>query len=420
MTDVEHSAEDTTDSILPMMHLAPDDPAWQRHARRLVDLMETLWTGRNERGCLQFKSTYFTVDTVDPSPQRACDTPYHTRALLPAMLLWQRTGNERVGKPLCRWLDTWVDAAARSECGKPAGVLPAAIHWPDGRPAGLGEPWWDPRNHGEPTLYQWPSSQASLSDALLLAWHMTGKERYLAPLRSMAEIRRKFLAGRTDGAGEPGTEAYCGRRLAFLAPTLAKYRALSGSDEFDDLLARDYAALVSTGGGDRRAMERSLERSAQALRVNWPGYTSEVRWTDRVLRFPVLFEPDYLFEEGVPGFEKPRPELLYSLATGDPGCLGTFPLNAVRWLTPPRDVAALVTATGPDRFSAELYHFGGEPRPMEAELYLLAPGRYTFEVSADGGAGASGKAFRVTGPPTRIAFDLPPQRLTVLRICRSE
>ncbi|MFB3905066.1 MAG: hypothetical protein ACE15E_16570 [Acidobacteriota bacterium] len=46
---------------------------------------------------------------------------------------------------------------------------------------------------------------------------------------------------------------------------------------------------------------------------------------------------------------------LYSRATGDPGSPLVFPLNAVRWLTPPRQIAALVTHSSHDRFSAELF-----------------------------------------------------------------
>ena len=46
--DVEHTAEPTSDTITPMMHLRPDDPAWCMRAMRLAELMETLWAGRNE------------------------------------------------------------------------------------------------------------------------------------------------------------------------------------------------------------------------------------------------------------------------------------------------------------------------------------------------------------------------------------
>ena len=33
-------------------------------------------------------------------------------------------------------MDTWVDAAERAERGKPAGIIPSAIHWPDGQAGG--------------------------------------------------------------------------------------------------------------------------------------------------------------------------------------------------------------------------------------------------------------------------------------------
>lgn len=416
MSDVEHTAEDSTDAILPMMHLAPDDAVWEQRTRRLVELMDTFWTGENERGQLQFKSTYFTASKVDDTSRRACDTPYHVRAIQPALLLWQRTGDEKIGRLVCRWLDTWVEATARAERGKPSGIIPAAIHWPEGRIGGVEEEWWDPRNHGEPTLYEWPSAQSALCDAFLLAWHMTDNERYLVPLESMAAIRREYHEGRSRDAPTPGSRSWCARKLGFIAPTLAKYRYLSGNKTFDDILRRDGAASLSQDAdNDRSALVQRLEESARALRVNWPGYTSEVRWTDRVLRFPVLFEPNYMFEEGVPGFAAPRPSDLYQTATGDPGRLGYLPLNAVRWLTPPRDIAALVTKSGPDRFAAELYHFGASARSIEAELYLLAPGQYTLEVRAAGSAEAP-TSFEVIGPRTRVSIDLPPRCLTNMSI----
>ena len=142
------------------------------------------------------------------------------------------------------WMDTWVEATARAEHGKPAGVIPAAIRWPDGAVRGPGENWWDPRHHDEPRLYEWPSAVGMLADTLLLTWHMTGKEKYLGPLRSMAAIRLKYLTERPKGELAEGSEVWCGSQLGFLAPTLARYRLLTGSTEFDAVLARDYAALA--------------------------------------------------------------------------------------------------------------------------------------------------------------------------------
>jgi len=163
MSDVEHTAEDSADAITPMMHLDPDNPEWQARARRLAELMQTRWTGRNERGFLQFKSTYFTAEQVDPDPRRACDTVYHPRTVQPALLLWQRTRDPQLTALFSAWMDTWVDATARAEHGKPAGIVPSAIHWPDGRVGGVAEPWWDPQNHSEPGLYRWPSASSMLT-----------------------------------------------------------------------------------------------------------------------------------------------------------------------------------------------------------------------------------------------------------------
>ena len=416
LTDVEHSAEDLADTLTPMMHLDPDNPSWRDRVLRLAELMETLWTGRNERGLLQFKSTYFTSDRVDPKPQRACDTVYHPRAVQPALLYWQRTGDARLTRLFSAWMDTWVDAAARVERGKPAGIIPTAIHWPDGRIGGLGPDWWDPQNHSEYTLYSFPSAMNMMTHTLLLTWRMAGNSNYLSPIRSMAAARLKYLRSPTKEAA-PGSEAWCASRVN-LSSVLAKYKFLTGDPEFDPLLAAEGGATTLK----RDALTTSLRETAGAMAVNFEGYTSEVRYTDRVLRFPTLFGKNGMFEKPIPSFHKPDTELLYRTVTGDPGDALYFPLNAVRWLTPPRDLAALVTTSSTDRFAAELFHFGKTPRAMSAELYLLKSGEYRFNLITPGAdkALASG-TFAVKGPRARISFDLPPQTPCQLSIhCQSK
>jgi hypothetical protein len=397
LTDVEHSAEDLADTLTPMMHLDPDNSSWRNRVLRLAELMETLWTGCNERGLLQFKSTYFTCDRVDPKPQRACDTVYHPRAVQPALLYWQRTGDARLTKLFRAWMDTWVDAAARNERGKPAGIIPTAIHWPDGSIGGLGPDWWDPQNHSEHTLYSFPSAMGQMTHTLLLTWRMTGNDKYLAPIRSMAAARLKHLRSPAKEA-PPGSEAWCASRIN-LSSVLAKYKHLTGSAEFDPLLAAESSDLAA-----------SLRDTASALAINFEGYTSEVRYTDRVLRFPTLFGKNGMFEKPIASFHKPDTELLYRTVTGDPGDALYFPLNAVRWLTPPRDLAALVTASGPDRFTAELFHFGKSARAISAELYLLKPADYRFTLTVPSvSKPLSTGTFTAKGPRTRINFELPPQ-----------
>ena len=420
MSDVEHTAEDSADAITPMMHIDPENELWRKYALGLADFTEKLWTARNKRGFLQFKSTYFTADKIDTSPQRACDTVYHPRVLQPALLYWQRTGDKRLERLFAAWMDTWVDAAARTERGKPAGIIPTAIHWPDGGIGGVGPNWWDPRNHGEYTLYLYPSAMSLMTHTLLLTHHMTGRDRYLEPIRSMADIRLKYLSSPPRDEPAAGTEAWCAARLGGLSSVITKYRFLTGDAEFDELLAREMSPYMRFRlHGDSAPLLSALRENAEALRINFEGYTSEVRYTDRVLRFPSLFASGGILGEPVAAIRRPNPSLLYSMVTGDPGDALYFPLNAVRWLTTPRDIAVLVTKSSQSRFGAELFNFSERARPMSAELYLLEAGKYKLTITA----AESGEAklvetdqFVAESRRTRISFTLPARKLCVLNI----
>lgn len=416
VTDVEHSNEDTTDTILPMMHLQPDDAVWKQRALRLAEWMRDRWSGRNERGFLQFKSIYFSVDKVDTSAGRAFDTVYHPSIIQPTLLYWQRTGDPALTTLFGDWLKLWVDAAARAENGKPAGVLPSAIRWPDGGIAKSDLPWWAPFSPGHnDALYNWPGATRLMTSTLLLAYHLTRDETYLEPIRAMAAMRLKHQsAGR---GGEPGSEAWCARQMGgFLSDTLANYRLLTGDTQYDALLRADASGYVRYRlTGDIAPLESGLRRNAEAFRSNWEAYTSEMRWTDRVISFTRNYL-NYLPEmPPVP----PSPEILYSSATGDPGNPLVFPLNAVRWRTPPRDLAALVTGSSRTSLTAELFHFGSQPRKLDAELFLLSPGEYELTVTPAGAENSPARERRtvqVEGPRARVSLQLPSRRLCVVKL----
>ena len=422
MSDVEHTAEDSADAISPMMFIDANNPEWRAKALRLSELMETKWTGVNERGQLQFKSTYFTVDKVDDTAKRACDTVYHPRAVQPALIYWQRTRDAHLTDFFSRWMDTWVDATQREERGKPAGVVPSAIHWPDGAIGGLGKNWWDPENHNEDPLYVWPSAMSQMLHTLLQTYVIRNDERYLAPIRSMAALRLLALSEQTGDDPAPGTAMWCGLKMGDLSSVLGKYKALTGSTEFAALLTRDpspYAALRFTG--DRALLDSALAQSAASLRINFAGYTSEVRYTDRVLRFPTIFAKNSMFTDERPACSAlPDTALLYSTVTGDPGAPFYFPMNAVRWRTPAKDFAALVTDATRDAFAAEVFNFANA-RTIEAEFFLLDPGNYMLiTVDGQGKMVHKGK-FVKTETSTRVGIPLPGKdgiRVAVRRVAR--
>jgi hypothetical protein len=414
MSDVEHTAEDSKDTITPMLHLQPENPVWSRRALRIADLMADVWTGINQRGTRQFKSTYFNVHQVHADPRRACDTVWHPGAVQPTMVQALRTRDAALTSLFSAWMDTWVDVTARAERGKPAGVIPSAVHWPEGRPGGLEEPWYRPDIDAQAHLYDWPGHMTMLTSTLLLSYHLSGNDKYLQPIHSMAAIYQDPRSSDAADAAEPGSLAWCAARMGFLPETLAKYRALTQDRRYDDMLTRNANGYVRFRlNGQRDTLVRDLTRHAEALRMNWPGYTSEVRWTDRV----ISFTGNYLNDYARPALPRVDPALLYASATGDLGRVDYLPLNAVRWLTPPQAIAALVTSSGTDHLEAELYHFGDRSRDMGAEFYLLEAGTYTVSLKA-GYRTLHQQPLHAAGPRNRIRLSLPPRSLCLLKIER--
>lgn len=373
LTDVEHSSEDSSDAISAMLLARPEDPIWEARADRISTMARDRWMARNERGFLQFLSTYFTPDTVSTNRAYACDTVYHTRALQPVLHRWQTSGDSETGALITDWLDTWVDAAARAERDKPAGVLPSAIHWPSGEVGGPGSNWWEPGCAQNEGAFDFPSALSLLAEALVLAWHMSGDDHYLEPIRSMAELRRGYLESPPDSV-EEGTADWVASRLARITDALVRYRAVSGDDAYDDLIvgrADGYVRYRLTG--ETEGLMADLTTMVESLRINQAGYTTEVRYTDRIRKFAGNYANHYA-EEPLPTLNT---DLLYEMLSGDLGDPLYFPQPAVRWATSPRDFAAWVTAADADEFEAEVYVFDAD-RTVHATFPSLEPGSYAW------------------------------------------
>jgi hypothetical protein len=418
LTDVEHTAEETADTITPMLHALGDDPAWTARARRLLDLADATWWGKNQRGQLQFKHIDFNHERLGPDASRAYDTGYHVRVMQPVLLLWQRTNDPVLRDRLTPWLRTWAAAARSTDNGKPAGIVPAALQWPSGRVGSAERGWIGPNLAGDPMedLYSWPAYPvAAMTCALLQAHLQTGDPEFFEPMSRMAELRRAHLAaGNRDGP--TGSVDWAAHRLAgVLNDALAKWRQFTGNPRFDDLLRTDASGYVRfVLARDEVALTDALRKSAESLSVNWPLFTAEVRYTDRVLSFPHAWP-----RAVATGLKRIDASLIYSTVTGDPGAVDHFPLNGARWHTRPRDIAALIIENRRDRLSAELFHFGNSERPMAVSFLLLDPGIYSWQLTAkDGGELVRGEQ-KFTPENRRLEFTLPSRtscRLTVTRV----
>jgi hypothetical protein len=428
ITDVEHAAEDTTDNLIPLMVLEPQNQRWQDWALKMGPFMENAWTGKNERGLLQFKSFYFSATGTSPAPTRALDVIANIGALHPAFLAWQQKSDPTLDRLLPAWLDSWVDATARADQGKPAGILPSSIRWPDGATTGGdAKNWYEPVKFGGymHSYYIWPSVITEITDALVIAHVKTGQDKYLQPLRSMAAIRLHWLKEKGPKDAKPGSEAWCAENLGprenansnfgALVKSLARCKALTGTTEFDELLALESAQFtLRSDASGREEITAALRDSATALRVNFPGFTSEVRSTDRVMRFIQFRAEDYQFDD-YKGVMQPKHELLYRMISGDTNA-PRFPQIAVRWLTPAEDMAVFVTKANVSSLVAEVYHFGEKTRSLDAELRMLKPGTYQATLAVDG-VNQKLAAFEVkTGAFSRVPIQLPSRKLATLHI----
>jgi hypothetical protein len=417
LTDVEHTAEETADTLTPMLHVAGTRSSWSARTNQLIGLADAVWWGRNDRGQLQFKHIDFNHERLGPDARRAYDTGYHVRVMQPVLLLWQRTANPELGAPLTRWLRTWAEAALGSDNGKPAGIVPAALQWPTGRVGSEERGWIGPDLAGDPmqALYSWPAHPvAAMTAALLQAHVLTSDAVFLEPLLQMAERRRAHLAA-GDRDGPIGSAAWADHRLPLIInDALAKWRQLTGDSRYDDLLrvdARGYLRFVVTH--EPEPLARELGETARTLSVNWPMFTSEVRFTDRVLSFPHAWP-----RAVATGLQRVDADLLYSTVTGDPGTVQNFPLNGARWHTLPRDIAVLVTENRHDRFAAELFHFGAADREMTVSLLTLEPGDYSWSLVASDGRSIARGPQAIRTMDRRLAFTLPSRDRVRLEVRR--
>jgi hypothetical protein len=406
MHDVEHTSEEYSDPLFCMLNMQPENPAWVQRTLKVFDFNENLWSGTNDRKQLQFKSTWFNVEKVHSGVNYACDTPYHTRLVKPLMLLWLRTRNQRVGNFVIRWLKTWVEATFTQENGKPEGIVPAAIHWPDGKPSGIGKNWWQPENHTEPTLYYFPNQQSMMYECFLQAYHITKDDYFLKPIRFISEKRLQGIGDGNTGDYQPGSLEWSLSVLKGDIPQiLIKYRLITGDKSYDSILRKDAT------GYERFCLEKDLEQltkemdtQRQAFSLPEEFYTSEIRWTDRL--FSSVGYINSANNRSIPGFDI---GFLFSCLTGSIGNYNILPVFGVKWITHPTEIAILTEVNSTRKFQAQLFHFGNDSRSMRVRFLNLENGNYHWQLSG----GKTGFC-KINVDNREIEITIPSQKLCKL------
>lgn len=389
--DVEHSAEFVADTIPLMAFLRRDDTWISRLAWSHLHFRD-LWTGRNAHGQLQFKSAWIGATSILSDPPRNRDLAMNTRAAKAVRYYAALKPDPAADALLLDWSRTWAAAAARTDKGKPAGLFPASLRWPDAVVNG-DEPSWHRANMFW-RYFDW-RGDGMLYDQLLHTWTRSRDDSLLAPLRTTLAFLQSVPA---NVAAPEGSPAWAAARLLDSASfwgVVAQWRFETGDASFDALLRRHGPPYLQFRlDGQPQPLADGLAQSMlEHLRFNTPLRTTEVLFTDRI-----HVSRDIGNWDGT--------DLLIAMLTGHHSPDGMSPYYHVAWEQTPPGFTALVAAAGARVFSADLFVHGTENASVVARLFRLNPGRYRIVVSA-GGRTLSDRTEEISTLPHRLPLTLP-------------
>ena len=401
--DVEHSAEFISDST-PELIVVDDDSTYLKRLMFTPDYFEHLWSGKNRFGRRFFKSAWLGATGIDERPPRNRDVEMNSRALKPLRYLAWATRDARYVRLTEEWARAWLSASLRTDKGKPAGIIPASIRWPDEMINGDEPTWYDSNMMWD--YYAWSDRCGSaILDHLVFTYDLTGDSSLLEPLELTLRLIRRQMQDHSDirtGTFAAGSEPWAAQRLlrnqAFWSP-VQKWRMLTGNAEFDDLIASSstpYLKYRLTQAEEH--LEEGLLELLGTLRYNTGLRTDLVVHTDRVR---------------IPGIEH-----LKAMISGDATPEGNSPYFAVSWRGMNEHLAVLVKEAADSHVTVETYNFNDELRTVIMRPWRLSPGRYTLALRS--GERVTTTTVAVAAPGQQLPVPLPPHVRTEIVLKRQQ
>ncbi len=360
-SDVEHSSEDSADSVPSMLFLQYGDPLWVERNLQSCRRIRTRYMDMDEKGYPRFRSSYFGGDRVDTGLHDGPDVGYCARPMKHFLwAAWQ--GHEPSRDWFVQWADGWRAATMNTEAGKLPGVAPLGIWYPGGTisPPSGQHSWHDDQ------LHRW-QHVPMMHDAILAAYRLSGERKFLEPWRKAMEWATRGPLIRDEG--QRGSEEWqiamtshlpshnpAEQNRAFL------YRWLSDDPVYDEYILRAGGGFIFPYrlNGNLDALTSGLEKAATRLRSNLELQTTEVLSTDRAALHHAI-DIFGAYTGAVTGFRD-----------------AATPTFAVTYDTPSTGFAALVVAASSERIRLWLYQFGNEPMPVGLRLWQLQQGRYSL------------------------------------------
>jgi hypothetical protein len=401
--DVEHAAEFISDTA-PELVLFSDDSLYINRLYASAAHFDTLWTGINDKGLRYFKSSWFGSTSIRTEPPRNRDVEMNARATKALRFLAWKTGDPNVIDLLHQWSKAWLNAALRTDKGKPKGIFPASVRFEDGAFNG-DEPTWHIANMYW-RYYDWRhGAGASLLDQLWFTYTLTLDPELLQPLYlSLEQIQEHVDQDQSldPRDHEPGSKAWAFATLANKAKfwqVVERWRFSTDDDRYDNLIlvmGTPYAKFRLTG--NEKELVNGLQKVLNNVRYNYPLLTDQVLHTDRVY-------PDG--ESADLGTAH-----LKAMLTGNGIYANSSPYEAVTWEDTHPDFTALVRDASKEALHVELYSFADSEQTLTMRVWQLDKGDYKMHIT---NPQKRSKSVTVQQTGQRIQIDLKPQTLTSIK-----
>lgn len=400
--DVEHAAEPVADTA-PLMLLFRDNQKNIECLKYSLDYFENLWTGITPNNHRFFRSAWFSSREVERDPPKNRDVEYNTRAVKTVRYLAWKTKDLRAIRTLHEWSQAWRDAALLTDKGKPAGIIPASIRYPDEAING-DEPDWYKANMFWP-YYDWAWHVGSLMlDQLLFTSILTEDKTLLKPMYLYLELVREYYQANqySSVASTAGSSEWTVQEI-LKNPTfwsvVSQWRLLTGDSQYDDLLltyGSPYVRYRLTR--NEEYLLDGLDSLLQSVRYNFPLLTSEVLHTDRV------------FIKGE--------ENLTAMLTGNGVSSCMSPYFAVSWEKTDETFTALITDSGQDKLTVQLFSHADYEYQIIMRIWQLMPGNYWLYIYENKKEIIKEK-ITVKNRGERIPLLLPARKLLIIKLKRA-
>jgi hypothetical protein len=206
VADVQHTAEWTGNTLGLMVEMDPGNPVWIERSLNTARLMRDLWTAKNDKGYRHFRSNFLGAGGIG-SGEQMNDAWINLRATQPVFAVLRYSQNTGISKLFVELADAWHYAAMSTERGKPRGVIPIQVSFPEGIIGGTSSPNWYTGSHPPGTVnYDWAGIKpqrykAYIHQLFLTAYEQTGDVKYLEPLKLEYELAARYgKVSETEGA----------------------------------------------------------------------------------------------------------------------------------------------------------------------------------------------------------------------------